>query len=59
MIGVRTISKIIDEKREESKRDLFQNEKKKEKKKKKDKGELKKERKKQTEWKENLMGQFW
>ena len=49
MIGVRTISKIIDEKREESKRDLFQNEKKKEKKKKKDKGKLKKEKNKQNE----------
>ena len=51
MIGVRTISKIIDEKREESKHDLFQNEKKKEKKKKKDKGKLKKkgEKNKQNE----------
>ena len=50
MVGVRTISKIIDEKREESKRDLFQNEKKKEKKKKKDKGKLKKkEKNKQNE----------
>ena len=44
MIGVRTISKIINEKREESKRDLFQNEKKKEKKKKKDKGKAKKKK---------------